>query len=93
MTIYRTVKTPKQYTNMLEMPCKIGVKSGYNMRYTKHSPNKKKPLITHVKKVKIRPLSVPIRVQKWKQDRPTNHAKMGIKREIQHEVYKICLKP
>ena len=65
---------------MLEMQCKMRLKSGYNMRYTKHSPKKKIPLIKHVQKVKIRLFLVRIKVQKRQHQGLPRHTKMGPKR-------------
>ena len=56
------------------------LKSGYNMRYTKHSPNKKRPLIKHVQEVKITLFLVRTKVQKQQHQGLPRHTKMGPKR-------------
>jgi len=56
------------------------LKSGYNMRYTKNSSNKKITLIKHVQEVKIMPLLVRIKVQKQQLRGLPRHTKMGPKR-------------
>ena len=64
---------------MLKMPCKIEANKGYNMRYTKHASNSKRPFMGHGEGEKIRPFSVLIRVEKQKLNVLTSHAKTGIK--------------
>ena len=55
------------------------------MRYTKHSPTKRSPLIKHVKKVKIKPLLVRTKVQTQQHQGLPRHAKMGPKRGYKGE--------
>ena len=70
-TVYKYIRNAMQ---------KMGLKSGYNMRYTKHSSNKKIPLIKHVQEVKINPLLVRTKVQKQQHQGLPRHTKMGPKR-------------
>ena len=50
------------------------------MRYTKNSPNKKRPLIKHVQEVKIKLFLVRTKVQKQQHQGLPRHTKMGPKR-------------
>ena len=57
-------------------------KERYNTKYIKDASNSKIPSMRHEEEAKIRLFSVLKNAQKWKHNRPINHAKMGIKREI-----------
>ena len=82
MHIYSLWKPQNQYTNMLEMQCKMRLKSGYNTKYTKYSTNSQSPLMKHDKGVKIWLFSVQTKVQKQQHQGLPKHAKIGTKREI-----------
>ena len=49
------------------------------MKYTKYASNSQRPSMRHGEGVKIRPLSVLLRVEKQRHNRLINHAKMGTK--------------
>ena len=70
------------------MQCKMRLNGGYNMKYAKYSTNGQRPLMKHVKKVKIR-LSLGLQiVQKWKHNGLPKHARKRYLRrtlkQVQH---------
>ena len=54
MHIYSSWQPRNQYTNMIEIQCKMRLKSGYNTKYAKYSTNSQRPLMKHEEWAKIR---------------------------------------